>query len=725
MSAKADELYALLPAVYRLRDDAVGRAVASDPKLPRVASPLYALLSVITDQISVLEENLEQLHDDQFVETAAPWVLPYIGDLIGLEGVNGTGFPRLRPRAEVANTMSYRRRKGTAAMLEQLAHDITGWPARAVEFFQLLATSQYMKHVRLDNQSMLSIRDGNRLEFLGTAFERVPPHQRPNACGAPIGREGANDLPHNIDVRRIASRRGRYNIPNVGIFVWRLKAHRLSQSPAVPRTPADQRNFRFSPLGVDQPLFGLPLTEDSFTHLADPVNVPMRLSRRFLADTLDDHYGAGKSILIEGPGVAGLSPILIEKVCVCDLSGWGHQPKPPYEVAIDPLLGRMTFAADRQGIVVTYHHGFSADMGGGEYERDLPYTGPGVSVTAVNSPGSITAALATLTGSANVVELQNSGRYVECPALAVASVLGGGGSLTVRAADGKSPIIVLNTAAPRTMLLTGGPDDEIVLDGLTIVGGTLRVPRANNALGRLTLRHCTLVPGLGMPDPDPLHEGELLRTGEPSLIIELDTTQLTIDRCIVGPLLVSHDAHTTITSSIVDASDQSSIAYCAVVAEGPGAPIHIENSTVVGRVNTAAIELASNTIFVAELPRRHPRAWIAPVQAERRQEGCVRFSHAPRGSRLPRQFKCQPTTAHDASRVYPAFDSLRYGHPVLGPVYARLGGRCALEIRRGADDESEMGVFHDLLAPPREALLVTRLNEYLRFGLEVGVLHAD
>ena len=103
----------------------------------------------------------------------------------------------------------------------------------------------------------------------------------------------------------------------------------------------------------------------------------------------------------------------------------------------------------------------------------------------------------------------------------------------------------------------------------------------------------------------------------------------------------------------------------------------------------------------------------------------MRFSHASWGSRLPRQYKCQPTAANNASRRYPAFDALRYGHPVHGPEYGRLSLRAAVEIRRGAEDESEMGAFHDLLAPQREILAVTRLNEYLRFGLEIGVFYAS
>jgi len=71
--------------------------------------------------------------------------------------------------------------------------------------------------------------------------------------------------------------------------------------------------------------------------------------------------------------------------------------------------------------------------------------------------------------------------------------------------------------------------------------------------------------------------------------------------------------------------------------------------------------------------------------------------------------------------VRPQFSSLRYGDP----AYGQLSRRCAAEILHGADGESEMGAFHDVHAPQREANLRARLDEYLRFGLEAGVLYAD
>ena len=66
----AETLFNLLPAIYRVRDTEQG-------------GPLQALMAVLAEQVSALEENLAQLYDDQFIETAADWAVPYIGDLIG------------------------------------------------------------------------------------------------------------------------------------------------------------------------------------------------------------------------------------------------------------------------------------------------------------------------------------------------------------------------------------------------------------------------------------------------------------------------------------------------------------------------------------------------------------------------------------------------------------------------------------------------------------------
>jgi hypothetical protein len=146
---RIDRLYKLLPAVHRMRD--------ADQKYP-----LQALLRVIAEQANVVEDDIQQLYENWFIETAEDWVVPYIADLIGYRPVSEAGQASddktaegralnrvLIPRRDVANTLAYRRRKGTLALLELLANDVAGWPARAVEFFRLLGWNQNINHLHL------------------------------------------------------------------------------------------------------------------------------------------------------------------------------------------------------------------------------------------------------------------------------------------------------------------------------------------------------------------------------------------------------------------------------------------------------------------------------------------------------------------------------------------------------------------------------------------------
>jgi len=163
VSLSAEQLYKLLPAVYRLRDDAQGK-------------PLEALIALFARELGALEENMEQLYDDQFIETCADWVAPYIGELIGFRPLHGVATSISSPRAEVANTIAYRRRKGTALMLEQLAHDVTDWLARAVELFEQLCTTQYMNHVRASAQATAAVRS-QRAMLTGRSVQRSGAHR--------------------------------------------------------------------------------------------------------------------------------------------------------------------------------------------------------------------------------------------------------------------------------------------------------------------------------------------------------------------------------------------------------------------------------------------------------------------------------------------------------------------------------------------------------------------
>jgi len=142
---------------------------------------------------------------------------------------------------------------------------------------------------------------------------------------------------------------------------------------------------------------------------------------------------------------------------------------------------------------------------------------------------------------------------------------------------------------------------------------------------------------------------------------------------------------------------------------------------------------------------------MGKIRVARRLIGCMRFCYVTPGSRTPRRYRCQPDLVDqpiaeqliDAAleanlpkpskqeielaqyserlRVRPQFNSGHYGNP----AYCQLTQYCAGEIKRGASDESEMGVFHNLFQPQREANLRHRLEEYTPIGMETGIVFAS
>lgn len=682
MPITSDQLYELLPAVYRLRDAERGQ-------------PLKALSAVLAEQAAVVEDDIAQLYDNWFIETCAEWVVPYIGDLLearGLYALRGAPVHTrvFSQRARVANTIGYRRRKGTAAMLEQLARDVTGWDARAVEFFELLATTQNLNHLRLFNVRTPDIRQRATLETLDTPFDTIA---------------------HTADVRAVSStrhivnRRGKHNIPNIGLFLWRLQSYPLTLSPAV---QVDAQRFFISPLGCNAPLYTHPVTEDEITHLAEPINVPDPISRLRLSQHLSDYYGAGLSISIETDG----GPVDQSNIVVCNLSdvdpndpgqGWAHTPPLASKFAIDPVLGRLACGtAQAHPPRISFYYGFSAELGGGEYDRSLTLAGQLSPIVQVPIPQ---AALQTALNAVNgggAVEVIDSGRYV-VPGLAIN--VNAQHRVEVRAINERRPTIVLTNdlTTPQDLTITGGAEAELILNGLLISGGTLHV---SGRLQKLTLRHCTLVPGLALDaDCQPMH------AGTPSLIVTTDadiTTTVEIDHCISGALQLADNVDVIMRDSLIDGLEAGG----AVVTGGTAT---IERSTIVGATQVKQLELGSETIFTQA------------VTVERRQAGCARFSVVPQNSVTPRRYRCQPDLAlKDVSasaeqsvrmRLTPVFTSLRYGDA----AYGQLSSVCAAEIMTGAEDGSEMGVFSTVKQAQRLANLRASLDEYLRFGLEAGI----
>jgi len=696
MSFTAEEIYNLLPAVHRSRDATQG-------------FPLKQLVELIAAQVAVLEENLEQLYENHFVETAAPWALPYLGDLLGIRGLP-SGSMAVSPRAEIANTIAYRRRKGTAPVLELLARDVTGWPARAVEYFERLAATQHLNHRRPRCQSFASLRNAKSLEFVDTPFEA---------------------LMRTVEVRSAQRGGGKWNIPQIGLHLWRVRAFARTGSPLVPvgalwpGDPLADRRFRVHPFGLDCQLFVRPVTEDEPTQLAQPINVPLPLTRRMLAgdgptfSPLVTLYGPGLSVALQELVAEQDTLIPAQRIIVSDLSDardetdqpvWNHERSAAEDqVLLDPQLGRVVLGSapldPRRLPQVSFHYGFSFPLGGGQYARAAassaarPATVQVPPTTSATLPGfdTIAEALASLGSAGGRIELTRSGRYVETlPDVTASSV-----AVDLRAVDGSCPAVWLRPAGVgQCWTISGDTDGSVSLDGLWLAGAI----RVSGELRRFTMRHCTLAPGRAVSV-----DGELLAQPDTFLELNSQSTDVEIENCILPPLRLGNaGVSVRLRNCIIDAGAEAQIALSNLGGDGPAGTWRLENCTIIGNVQVDVLELASNCIFLSE-----------SVLVRRRQEGCVRFSWLPRHpqTRVPRRYRCLPAEQDAAAGIRPQFTSLRYGDP----GYGQLSQRCSEATGQGADDGAEMGAMHDLYQPQREAHLRARLREYLRFGLAAGV----
>jgi len=716
-----ERLYPLLPEVYRRRDADAGQ-------------PLRALMQVLEEPLAALERDIQQLYDNSFIETCAEWVVPYIGDLLGVRLVHATAGEGLTLRAFVANTLGFRRRKGTVGLLERVAQDVTGFPAAAVEYFQLLAATQNVNHVRPGAPGTVNIGKRSGLDTLGGPFDTAP---------------------YNVDIRSIQSGRGRTNIRNIGIFLWTLrslKAEKVTPAPALDAGPAGSGFYRVSPLGQDQAMWNPRLTTERLDvrQTADQVPQPLErfaLFNRFQALRAGTGDPDDVTLLPEKFKIFlnnSATPVDPAQIAICNLSTWHRpsaiaspltSPPKPIVLAIDPILGRIALAAAPpagQPIQVSYFYGAPGDIGGGVYVRPPVDDGiagsPGPIVVPVSGGGLIDnnrfspAVTQWLNNPSNglpvrvVIEIGDSGSYLLTNALTVPDNV----HLEIRA-ERSGPARPLLVASPSStpVTVTLGKGSQLTFEGVWI-SAALRVNGQDSSL--LTFAHCTLVPGvaLNVPASPPSSPPG---SSQPSLSAMNDNAlQLVIQRSITGPVLMSSLAGSvTIQDSIVDGLGTSP----ALKAES----LSIQRTTVLGTGTAHEVSLAEDTIFTGVLT------------IDKTQQGCVRFCFIPDGSRTPRQFRCQPQmalsalnaakqaagtvpsaaeTAAELARVVPRLISRVYG----AAGYARLSPSCPDEIATGGSGESEMGAFQFLQIPMRNSNLQAALNEYLRFGLEVGTFPA-
>ena len=538
MSLDAAALYALLPAVYRTRDAAGG-------------GQLQALFAVMAAQSAVVEDNINQLYDDQFIETCAPWVIPYIADLIGYNSVYEIAVAGSGSRAEVANTIGYRQRKGTLLALEQVTADISGHATLAAERFRRLITTESMRLVERGHDATVSMRDGRALDLLGTAFDvtnrtidvrRIAPRARvvadPNTAPLDIALHGP----------------GVSNIPDVAVHLWRWQSWAVTDALAA---VADGGRYRFSQLGHDMPIFSSPPARTAFTSLTTRADIPLPIGRRELAH----YYGPKASVLLTADG----APVDVSKVYganLADRPGGSWCTVAYGKIAIDPELGRIQYGpgiTPPQLLEVSYNYGFPAPMGGGSYDRSASLTqldpaDPNVFLAIVGSAEYPTLESA-ITGPNQqpVWNQQSAGStgiiVLPCFAsltanLTAAVQLPAGSSLTIVAAEpvpaegpravawSNSRVTITGDIAVNGVAAPSGapvppPAGKLMISGIWLAG-QLTVEGAGSVI---QVADSTLVPGLGL-----LPDGEPLSPGDPSIVVTATGASLTLNRVISGPI---------------------------------------------------------------------------------------------------------------------------------------------------------------------------------------------
>ena len=264
---------------------------------------------------------------------------------------------------------------------------------------------------------------------------------------------------------------------------------------------------------------------------------------------------------------AAQTPVPVDQIVPADLTDWTYRPRPG-QIALDPVLGRIALPpGETRGLAVwvSYAYGFSADLGGGEYDRQISQPSDAV-VYEVGQHAQFTHindALAQWRQDAPVnavIEIIDSDVYAEPVAVQLAT----NQTLQLRAANRKRPVIrLLDWQAPESygLSISGEGPSWFVLDGVVVTGGGMQV---SGSVSGVTIRHSTLVPGWGLTcDCNPL------RPAEPSIDVVETPLCITIDHSVIGAILVDRDEtrqdplRLIVCDSIVDATSRQRVALGA------------------------------------------------------------------------------------------------------------------------------------------------------------------
>ena len=707
----ADKLWSLLPAVYRAEDSA-----SFDTN-----GPLRELVNRIGAQAAILRRSIDRLWEDQSIETCDDWMIPYIGDLLAARLAGS--LDAVGQRRDVAKTIYYRRRKGTVGLLEELAADITGWDARIVEFFRRLGRTRHSLDPALPLPAESPDPNGTRRLLIAEGL-RGPLTQTGiggwadlrNDDGASAAKTAFDEFFYSADVRRGQGQFGWQNIPNIGVFLWRLESFGVDWTTPVPRKDCAGQ-YTFDPTGREIALFAARLRtgSDAFgANWTPPLEwqMPSPIRKSLLESAL--RQPADLPLLAITNSVTGKSDLNSLGVfrqpgidyTAIDAAHLSTQPDrvqaDPQGIVLDPERGllRVLSPPPEDSVFVTYHFGFSSRIGAGPYDRRTvgAFFAPSAPAQSVSGgKDNLKNALAAGINPTDQRILNDSLTYDAMQDITVQE------NFALRATNGSRPVVRLPETSPE-WVITGTGGCELTLDGILFTGGEITL---RGAFDTVTIFCGTLDPGdWNGADFTLAADGRKLTPCR--LNVDARVKTLIIQRSICGPVVPS--ANGSIENFLVsDSLLQSFDGENALQMEAGTA--FLTRVTLLGPALLNRIE-ASECIFDEIVT-------IADIQ-----HGCVRFSACSTGSTLPSPYESVEIAPHA-----PLFNSRVWGHAAYAQLRedadsAIVTGAAGRTISEGAQNGSEMGAFALEKNPIKTRSLLFKYREFLPLGLTPVIIYA-
>jgi len=730
----AEKFWDLIPETYRNED-----GLAEPP------GQLRALVELVACEAAIERRSIDRLLADSRVEEADDWALAYIGQLLGTRFINPLNSAGRR--VDIARTLAYRRRTGTARLLEKLANDIAGWDAKLSEAFRRL--------IRFPHALDRTFDPGPVTGTLPGGWPNVRALRIGDVVDGPF-----DDMAHRPDFRAGRGVRGLYNIPKANLFLYRTYAFPLR---GIDPVRLNARHYALDPSGrgsftlfqpgdperaeCDAPAewqIRMPITcrrmgavryclpdsaatgglnwgllvgrsfesaEDLLaTATAEGVgNLPALPMAALDPESIKAHLIAHPGNILPAIDIAFKgSRLMPHQIAGAGLRDWANGVTPPdqVEAMLDPTHGllQLVHPPGASGVTIRLdqlYYGQYFPVGAGTYDRSGEL--PSVAGTAIAVP---TPNLSTLSGD---LEAMTSRTFRPVTASDRIDIVA---DTRIWASNDERPYFKLRPAA-------GGNAIEIratvagtalELDGLwlgaalagAMAGTTLARLRITGEWDRIVLRHMTIDPG-GVKAALAPTAGEpfAFENGKPiphvRIVIEGQVEDLIIDRSIVGSL---HDSGAGLTSGL-SACSAARVTIADSVVHGlagapaidmPSANFTIDRCTILGDCNLGRAEI-SNSIIDGKL------------EVQDAQGSCLRFSAVAGGARIPGPYRCVIMPDGLPAGM---FDSRRFGDW----DYCRLSASCPEGIAEGAENDAEMGVFYRALFPIKRDDLLTKIAEF-------------